>query len=326
MHGPICRISWAAALVVCFWPGRLPAADVPVARPVAPGVLTVFPAEPLAGETATGPVAIVEIVVGMPDLDWTPNFAPKSDTLREKAQKTVFRRTIWCFEFACKPMRMIEVDVPQPSGKMQRKKIWYLVYRIRNNGYDLKPVGTEDRWGQTLYDNEAWDIKTLRFFPHLVLRSLEFDKEYLDRVIPAAQRAIQERENPGVKLHNSVEMASLRIPVTEEGTGRGYWGVATWEDVDPRIDFFSVFVGGLTNAFQFEDVAGAFKPGDPPGTGRVFRRKKLQLNYWRPGDPVMEHEKEIRFGTPIDPDPAIQQQILDKYGLKERLDYLWVYR
>ena len=39
----------------------------------------------------------------------------------------------------------------------------------------------------------------------------------------------------------------------------------TW--IDPRIDFFSVFVGGLTNAFQFEDVPGGFKPGDPPGTG-----------------------------------------------------------
>ena len=71
---------------------------------------------------------------------------------------------------------------------------------------------------------------------------------------------------------------------------------------------------------------GAFKPGDPPGTGRVFYRKKLRLNYWRPGDPESEHEREIRFGVPIDPDPATQQRILDKYGLEERLDYLWVYR
>ena len=29
---------------------------------------------------------------------------------------------------------MIDVDLPQPSGKMQRKRLWYMVYRVTNRG------------------------------------------------------------------------------------------------------------------------------------------------------------------------------------------------
>ena len=173
---------------------------------------------------------------------------------------------------------------------------------------------------------EEVNFPTRRFFPQFVLRSLEFDKEYLDRVIPAAQRAIEQREDMGVKLLNSVEMTKVPIPLSDERADRSVWGVVTWEDVDPRTDFFSIFVGGLTNAFQFEDPPGAYKAGDPPGTGRIYRKKTLQLNFWRPGDAVLEHEREFRFGVPVDPDPTLQDAVNSQYGLKQRLDHLWVYR
>ena len=92
------------------------------------------------------------------------------------------------------------------------------------------------------------------------------------------------------------------------------------------MDFFSVFVGGLTNAFQFEDPPGGYKAGDPPGTGRIYRKKVLQLNFWRPGDAVFEHEREFRYGVPVDPDPTLQDEVNNRYGLKQRLDHRWVYR
>jgi len=298
-------------------------------RNLAPGVLTVIPPAGEERETFTGPVALVEIVAGMPDLQWTPHFASKSNTLHEKAKRVIFRRPVWCFEFSFKPLRMIPVDVPQPTGKMQRKLIWYFVYRVKNNGYDLQPAGSPDKWGHATYAvDDDITIEPLRFFPQFVLRSFEFDKEYLDRVIPAAQRAIQEREDPGtgIRLLNSVEMTRERIPVSDGRVDKSVWGVAMWEDVDPRIDFFSVFVQGLTNAFQFVDPPGAFQPGAEPGTGRVFRTKSLRLNFWRPGDALLEHEREIRYGVPVDPDPKIQQEILDRFGIKQRLDHLWVYR
>jgi hypothetical protein len=113
-------------------------------------------------------------------------------------------------------------------------------------------------------------------------------------------------------------MAERPIPVSGDRADKGVWGVATWTDVDPRMDFFSVYVGGLTNAYQWEDVAGAYKPGDPPGKGRRFARKMLRLNFWRPGDENLLDEREIRYGAPI-----------GKSNLYEATDgvaYAWVYR
>jgi hypothetical protein len=92
--------------------------------------------------------------------------------------------------------------------------------------------------------------------------------------------------------------------------------VVTWEDIDPRTDFLAIYIQGLTNAFRLVET--------PQGITHVS--KTLQLNFWRPGDTVDEHEKEIRFGTPVFSDPAEQARILQIYGLTERLDYLWVYR
>ncbi len=302
------------------------AQDAPTIRPLAPGVLTVIPSTIKEGETFTGPMPIVEIVTGIPDLDWTPNFTPKSKTLQEMAKQVVYRRAIWDLEFAFKPLRMIEVDIPQPTGKMQRKLIWYMVYRVSNRGMSLNPTASEDQYGNKTYTVERVNFPTRRFFPHFVLESVDFQKSYLDRVIPAAQQAIQIRENPGVKLYNSVEMTRAQIPLSDERTERGVWGVVTWEDVDPRIDFLSIYVRGLTNAFDFTDPPGAYRAGQPPGSGRVFVYKTLQLNFWRPGDSYLEHEREIRYGVPVDSDPNLQNYILERFGLPERLDHLWVYR
>jgi len=302
------------------------AANAPQLRPLAPGVLTVIPAQREREETFAGPVPLVEVLQGIPNLEWTSNFYAKSDTLQEKAKRVVFRRPVWNLEFAFKPVRMLEVDVPQPSGKMQRKLIWYMVYRVKNTGQDLgtRPVNPEEPKGA--HEAQLVDFPTLRFLPHFVLVSQDYGKEYLDRVIPAAQRAIQQRENPGVPLLNSVEISRAPVPLSDNRTDRSVWGVVTWEDVDPRIDFFSIYVRGLSSAYIFADTPGAYRPGDPPGTGRVFRYKTLQLNFWRPGDTEDENEREIRFGIPVDTNSEVQQQLLARFGLKERLDYLWTYR
>jgi hypothetical protein len=302
------------------------AAPAPTMRPLAPGVLTVIATAGEASETFSGPRPIVEITTGIPDLEWTPNYEPKSSTLLERAKKATFRHKIWNLEFAFKPLRMIEVDVPQPSGKMQRKLIWYMVYRVKNVGYDLSPVPVAELPTNKAMAIERVNYPTLRFFPHFVLESHEFKKQYLDRLIPAAKAPIQAREKPGVPLLNCIEISEAKIPLSDERFDRSVWGYVTWEDIDPRIDYFSIFVRGLTNAFDFEDPPGAFTPGSPPGTGRTFTFKTLQLNFWRPGDTEREHEKEIHYGVPVESDPDRQQAVLDKYGLTRRLDYLWVYR
>jgi hypothetical protein len=122
-------------------------------------------------------------------------------------------------------------------------------------------------------------------------------------------------------------MSNVPIPLADfDAEHPGIWGYVTWTDIDPRIDFFSIYVQGLTNSYQFEDEQGALGPGDPPLEGRTFSSKTLQLNFWRPGDSVFLHEGELRYGVPIDVDAARQAEILEQYGLKQRLDYLWVYR
>ena len=278
---------------------------------LAPGVLTTISPERLYGETVST-LDIAELRTA--DLQHTPNFTPESRTLYEMAAQVKFRRKIWALEFSFKPLRMIYVDVPQPTGRMQRKLIWYLVYNVRNLGEELAPNKKEDGSYEVVKSSEE-----IRFIPHLTLISHEFDKSYADRIIPAALEPIRRREAPHVRLLTSVEMAETPIPVSAGRDSQPVWGVAMWEDVDPQIDFFSVLVEGLTNALQIADDPKVDRqPGDLPGKGRSFRRKTLQLNFWRPGDTVDETEEEIRFGLP--------DNQAELYGVEPGVDYTWIYR
>ena len=118
----------------------------------------------------------------------------------------------------------------------------------------------------------------------------------------------------------------MPIPISDDRTDNSVWGVVTWTEIDPRIDYFVVYVQGLTNAYHFQDPNGVFKAGDAPGTGRQITKKTLQLNFWRPGDTVDPNEEEIRFGCRLDPEDAEQQKILKEYGVNKPVDYVWVYR
>lgn len=278
-------------------------------RVLAPGVITTIKSEVLEDDTLSGPRELVEIIAGNPGLEWTPNYYPKTDTLFEMAKTAILRRNspndnkgrgnIWQLEFSFKPLRMITVEIPQPTGKLERKLIWYLVYKVKNKGAHLNPVAKENEQGNTTFTYERVD-HAVRFFPEFVLESREPEIKavYLDKLNPIAQRAIQLREDRAIPLRNSVQMSQLEIPVSTPEQDNSVWGVATWEDIDGRIDLFSIYVHGLTNAYRYVDPPGAFKPGDPVMTGRQITRKILELNFWRPGDEYLENENEIRFGFP----------------------------
>lgn len=175
------------------------------------------------------------------------------------------------------------------------------------------------------YAAEPVQGKPIHFLPHFILEAQDrtdrgdrVGKAYLDSIIPAAIEPIRLRETPRRRLLSSVEMAEALLPVSSKREDRSVWGVVTWENVDPRIDFFSVFIEGLTNAYQWENPPGAFQLGDPPTKGRRFARKTLQLNFWRPGDQHLQHEQEVRYGIP----PGKSQL----YGVSEGVAYQWVYR
>src|SRR5690606_6878299 len=138
-----------------------------------------------------------------------------------------------------------------------------------------------------------------------------------DRVLPLAVEAIQRREDPHRKLLDSVQIGNQPIPLSTPDEDRSVWGVATWVDVDPRIDLFSIYVKGLTGAYRFEDNPAELKPGDRPGKGRKYTQKTLKLNFWRPGDEYFESEKEIYVGVP---------KGISKDDAKAQVDHEWVFR
>ncbi len=286
-------------------------------RKLAPGVETTISPDVTPEETFS--VHRLVELHSLPNLRWTPNFTPESRTLQAMTQDVVFRRHVWCLELTFKPLRMIRVDIPQPSGKMQRKLIWYMVYRVRNTGGGLQP----ERQADGTYGLQP-ATPEVHFLPQFVLESHELKdsrgrgKAYLDRVIPVAMAPIIRREKPSGTLHNSVQISEQPIPFATDQTDQGVWGVVTWENIDPRIDYFSIYVAGLTNAYRWVDLDGAYRPGDPPGKGRRFVRKQLQLNFWRPGDQFDETESEIHFGTPAEKEGL--------YRVPKGVDHTWVFR
>ena len=268
-------------------------------RVLAPGTLTVIPADASADDPLQRS-DIPEITRGLAERTWEPRQAPPGSTLVGRGHNRVFLRDIWCLEFAFKPPRQIDVDVPAPDLKMRRKRIWYLVYRVRNTG-TRRVVGVDGDLTKLSTETGAGPV---RFLPHLVLESVEglsaeegtYEyRAYLDRVIPGAVVAIREREfrdEPRFSLLDSASMAAADIP-----PGGERWGVATWEDVDPRIDFFAVYVRGLTNAIRWRDRDGfAFGPDTVPGAGTQYALESLRLDFWRPGDDRDEQAEEMSIG------------------------------
>lgn len=318
-------------------------ASVATAQPrrLAPGVVTTIPSTPTDAELFSGPRPLNEIPIAIPGLDYQPNLSPKTATVFEKAKVSTLRRTVWNLEFSFKPFRMVEVEMPQANGRIQRKMIWYMVYKVKNNGGHWRQVEKQVEgdfpephfvWTKEITNTITLFGKStdeLRFFPHFVLDAVEFNKTYLDRVLPAAIATIRAREFPGdnkTPLYDSQSITEVPIPVSTPESDKSVWGVVTWEDVDPRADYFSVYVQGLTNAYRYEDPAGAFKPNDPPGTGRQLTLKTLRLNFWRPGDAIAENEAEVRFGMRIDADAAEQAKIFSLFKSNERVDSEWLYR
>lgn len=282
-------------------------------RVFAPGVVRVIPTQALAESTFSDPEPYVDILQGIPNLDWTPNYLAETRTLKSKASDVILRRDIWSLEFAFKPLRTIEVSVPQPSGKLQRKLIWYMVYRVKNLGDPLRRSPVKDEFGNITYEVrqvEGLPTQPIRFFPRFVLRTqrTEPEKEYLDRVIPVAAQVIADRETGGVKLYNTVEISRFDIPVSTPDEDKSVWGVVTWEDVDPNTDYFTVDVQGLTNAYRWETDSESFDADAPPLDSRKYKQRTLRLRFSRWGDEFEEYQDQIRF------------------GIDGQLDYEWIYQ
>lgn len=191
-------------------------------------------------------------------------------------EERIAQPDIWALEVNFKPVRMINVDVPNAkTGKATRHLIWYVAYRAIR-----RPVVEAVNQNNTSFDNAM-------FVPELMLVTDDNGKQeiYYDRVIPVAQAAINKRERHTYK--NSVEIVGKMPPVTPYGAKieKSLDGVATWRGVDPTTDRFRVFMSGFSNGYR------TVKDADDK---ELVQRKTLVQEFWRPSDEFDQNEEEIR--------------------------------
>ena len=226
-------------------------------------------------------------------LQWNPEFLASTERLLAWLTSE-FRREIDCLEFAFKPLRMIEVDVPTARAAPAEDDLVHGVpgaehgrraQPVKDDGtFETQPEGRRRSVpsGAGVRSNDRSGGERVR-------------KAYLDRIVPAAVGPSAGASARGVAAQ---QCRSRRAALISDGRiDRGVWGVAMWEDVDPQIDFFSIYVRGLSNASRWTDPE-ARSSWATPGTGPQFTYKTLQLNFWRPGDEMAPNEREIRFGAP----------------------------
>ena len=259
-------------------------------RKLAADALNVIRSSVEYGETFQGPVDL-PLVVQHPELRWQPNTAPESDTLLEMSKKIIFRGPVHCLEFAFKPVRMMQVDVATSAGT-EKKVVWYLLYRVTYRGNDYTPTVETDKFDNAVFGKpDVVSAKWVRFLPNFILQSKGLksglnpgkEQRLLDQVIPSAIARIAQEERVTPPLYDSLAMQQQKLEV-----GQSLWGVATWTDVDPNMDFFTVEVKGLTNAQRIELQGDKLK----------YLHKTLVLNFFRPGDTVDLMADKIQYGVP----------------------------
>ena len=189
--------------------------------------------------------------------------ARHADACAKWPPQTVFRRDIWCLEFTFKPVRMIWVDVPQASGKMQRKLIWYMVYHVKNTGKHLKPTRQRRRHVR----DARRSIARCASFRSSCSKRQEYNKAYLDRIIPVADAgdpAEGRSQSQAAQQRRNQQQADSASAPTWSTTACGAWRPGRTSI--RAIDFFSVYVQGLTNAYHWVDP--------PRASRRAIRRAR----------------------------------------------------
>lgn len=288
--------------------------DVVETRKLADGVLRTIAPKIEEEETFSNLEPIYDLVAK----PFTPKTAPITETLASKQAAAILRHDVWALEFTYKTLRKIELDIPQPNGKMQRKVIWYLPYKVKFNGDIVGGVGAPGEAVVIQKKSPAEsEVAEIRFMPSIVLRATVYDsekneyvvKEYLDRVMTFAVKEIGKVEDPAINFHDSVSISKnpiYRRNDAEYVVGKEYWGVATWEDVDSESDFFNVQIQGLTNAYRAKQKADFEKE---------FSFKTLQINFFRRGDSIEEIKDSVDVGLPLVDDYEEQVRLCKFYNL-----------
>ena len=284
-------------------------------KPLAEGVLKVIPTVLNHRDSFSTPMEMP----GLQPNEYKLNYGAQSESLLGSTRQVIFYRDVWEYEFAFTGLRQKAISLQYPDGTIQRKNIWYLVWRCRDFGKSLSYEQEEERFEHTKHvlkeDEPLTEPK--KFVPSFTLEGYvkpDFNSQYTAvryRDINSASLAkfIQSIEDPHQKLLTKYEMSEAEIPLAQSENDEGVWGVAIWEDVDPRIDYVSVYVNGMTNAYRIVNDNGNIS----------FKYKTLQLNFWRAGDDVGQDRDDVDYGIPLVDRPEEQVEICRFYELPNPL-------
>jgi hypothetical protein len=172
------------------------------------------------------------------------------------------RQDIWVLDFAFKPLRIRTVELP---GK-GRRPVHYLYYKIVN------------RTG-----------KPRMFVPQFIMVNEE-GKKFEDQVVPEVIPLVRTREDATIPVLGAINIMGLVPPSTKEGVDDAVYGVAVWDNWDPKADRYSIYVRGLSDGYK--------ETANPNGGPPTVKYKTLKIDFIRRGDERNISEKEIELGDP----------------------------
>lgn len=208
------------------------------------------------------------LVFGKPPIPGVETRVPNTTTGVERTSQPA----LWVLEVYFKPVRMIVTDVPDPkTGKTSRQLLWYLCYRVVN------------RLDHEVAADAPLPKDPPLFVPEILLVT-DTGKSYYDNVIPLAQAAVNKRER--FPYENSAQiMKPIPRPCGPSVQDPpSLYGVATWRNVDPKTDRFTLYMSGFSNGYQM----GKTQEGQD-----IVLRKTLVVHFDRPSDEFEQSEEEI---------------------------------
>jgi hypothetical protein len=176
---------------------------------------------------------------------------------------------IWMFDFHFKDPRILKTTVPGKGTQI----VWYLWYQVSN-------ATGEPR----------------NFNPRFVWLSHDTNEVRHDKVLTTVEKDVRriEDENNILNIQNTWDISKEPIPLSKEFDANGnriafplrVTGVATWNDINPKSNQFSILVFGLSNGFT---------KVDGPDGKEIVRVKTLQLNFKRVGDDDNLKGEQVKF-------------------------------
>ncbi len=223
---------------------------------------------------------------------------------------------LWISEVQFKPVRLMRLEITDPkTGAVQKELVRYLIYREIRRDYTelagaeraelLKKLSNPETDPTNLLDPETTQPLQM---PRFVLQTQDRDgmplETYQDEISIEIQNAVFQREmgrkGIGLKLLNSVEAiseigdpVSSDLAVEPDPLSKAVYGVAVWRNVDPKADFFAVYMSGFSNAYRISTGADG---------KRMIEEKVIVQQFARPGDEFLQEEMEFKFIDDADTD------------------------